>query len=326
MKVLVWQTAFLGDLVLTSNLLLNLHKNFPNEVIYLVAQPFAVELFKDISWLGILPFDKTLRGNIEILKTIKSFDLAISPHRGLRTALTLFLAGIKERISFDRAEASFLYTKRARHEWGIHEVERNQRLLQTAGLKVYTNDLFLDWSKEKLLQVKEKFKLKIPYVVISPGANFLPKRWKPEYFARVMDFLQREGYKVVLTGGRKDIETAEEVLNHLKNPDGVINLVGETSIRELIHLIKGAELVVSNDSAPTHIAEAVGTKVITVYCATSSYYGFYPRRGKFLEPPKGAISCHPCKPNPKKCKTGTWECVSFIKPEEVKKTIEDYLR
>ena len=326
MKVLVWQTAFLGDLVLTSNLLLNLHKNFPNRVIHLVAQPFAVELFRNIPWLEILPFNKTLKGNVEILKTIKGFDLAISPHRGLRTALTLFLARIKERVGFDKAEASFLYTKRVQHVWGIHEVVRNQKLLTAVGLKIYTDELLLDWNEEELFLVRKKYNLKPPYIVISPGANFSPKRWKPEYFGEVANYLQQIGFKVILTGGGKDYQTAAEVLKNIKNPQGVINLVGKTTIRELIHLIKGANLVISNDSAPTHIAEAVGTKVLTIYCATSSHYGFYPRKGRYLEPSEGTLSCHPCKPNPKTCKTGTWKCVGLVKPEQVIKEIENYLR
>jgi heptosyltransferase-2 len=70
-KIVVWQTAFLGDLVLTSNLLLNIHKNFPDKEIFLVARPFAEELFFDLPWLRIIPFNKTLKENWEIIKKTK---------------------------------------------------------------------------------------------------------------------------------------------------------------------------------------------------------------------------------------------------------------
>lgn len=318
-KIVVWQSAFLGDLVLTSNLLLNLFKNFPNGEIVLVSRPFGVELFKDWEQLRVIPLEKTLKGTYRVIKQIKGFDLGFGVQRGLRTSISLFLAGVKERVGFRNAELSFLYTRKAEHKWGIHEVERNQNLLKEVGLKIFTDELFLPLNKTLLEEVKDKFKLPSEYVVISPSANFRPKRWSEKYFAEVIKFLQKEGVKVVLTGGKNDIEISERVLKFLENTEGVINLTGKTSVRELAGVIKLAKVLLSNDSAPVHIAEAVGTKAVTVYCATSSYYGFYPRRGVFFEPKN--IPCHPCKPNPKVCKTGTEECRFAVKPEEVIKKL-----
>ena len=314
-RVVVWQSAFLGDLVLTSNLLLNLHLNFPKGEIVLVSQPFGVELFGNIPWLRVIPLEKTLKGTYRVIQLIKGFELGFGVQRGARTSLSLFLAKVKDRVGFHNAEMNFLFTRRVKHRWGIHEVKRNQKLLRAVGLKVHTHDLFLPIEETLLEEIKGKFNLPEEYVVIAPSANFKPKRWLEENFSEVIDNLLKEGINVVLTGGKNDIEVSKRVLSFLKNPNGVIDLTGKTTLRELVGVIKLAKVLLSNDSAPVHIAEAVGTKVLTVYCATSSYYGFYPRRGVYLEPKN--LQCHPCKPNPKVCKIKTEDCRSAVNPKNV---------
>ena len=315
MDIVVWQSAFLGDLVLTTNLLLNLSSAFPRAVIKVVARPFAVELFKGWDRLEVIPLEKTLRGTYRAVRAIRGSRLAFGVQRGMRTSLSLFLAGIPERVGFQNAELSFLYTKRVPHHWGIHEVERNQKLLESVGIKPTTDRLYLPLFEEELQKVREKFALPEGYIAVSPSANFLPKRWAEEHFAALIELLLEDGFKVVLTGGRNDMKVSQRVLSLLRDPKGVIDLTGKTSVRELVAVIKLAKGLVSNDSAPVHIAEAVGTPVVTVYCATSSYYGFFPRSGLFLEPEN--LSCHPCKPNPKRCKTGTYECRYAVKPNQV---------
>ena len=319
-NVVVWQSAFLGDLVLTSNLLLNLHKHFPRRKIHLVARPFAVELFKGVDWLEVIPLRKTLSGTYEVIKRIRGFNLGFGVQRGLRTSLSLFLAGVKTRVGFDKAEFSFLYHLKAEHRWDVHEVERNQNLLKAVGLRIYTEKLFLPTDEERLKEVREKFSLPESFAVVSPSANFEPKRWREEYFAEIVRFINRKGLPVVITGGKgKDEEVAKRV-KELAKTDGVIDLSGKTTVGELVAVIKLAKFVVSNDSAPVHIAEAVETPVAEIYCATSHYYGFYPRRGIFFEPKN--LDCHPCKPNPKNCPLGTEKCRDAVKPAEVVEALE----
>jgi len=316
MGIVLWQSAFLGDLVLASNLLANLLINFPREEITLVARPFAVELFKGIERLRVLPLKKTLGGTREVIRQIRGYKIAFGVQRGLRTSLSLFLARIPTRVGFKNAELSFLYTHRVDHRWGIHEVERNAQLLKALNLKVYTDRLFLPIDWKTLERVEKKFNLKGEFVAVAPSANFEPKRWREDYFARVIELLLKEGIEVVLMGAKgKDEEVARRVLSLLGEPKGVKNLAGKTTVGELVHLIFLAKAVLSNDSAPVHIAEAVGTPVLTVYCATSPHYGFFPRGGLYLYPQN--LKCHPCKPNPKSCPLSTLECAGAVKPEEV---------
>ncbi len=314
----VWQSAFLGDLVLASNLLLNLHLAHPSWKIALVARPFAKELFSNLSWLEVVPLEKTIRGTLRVVGKIEGTPLGFGVQRGLRTSLALFLARVDERVGFETAELAFLYTKRVPHRWGVHEVERNQLLLKGSGIKPQTDELFL--SPPEVENPVKPFGLdEKSYAVVSPSANFEPKRWDERHFARVVEFLLSKGLPVVLTGTAADRDICERVKS-LASGKGVINLAGKTSVSGLVRLIRGAALLVANDSAPVHIAEAVNTPAVMVYCATSSAYGFYPRRGFFLEPEN--LSCHPCKPNPKSCPLKNPLCRRAVPPRAVIDLIE----
>jgi heptosyltransferase-2 len=112
----------------------------------------------------------------------------------------------------------------------------------------------------------------------------------------------------VVVGTGKDMERAKVFDAY------AINLVGKTSLRELMAVISRAKLVISCDSSPVHIANALDVPAITIYTSTSPIYGFYPLKGAYLTP---ELACSPCSPNPKRCKTGTYDCVRAVSVEKV---------
>lgn len=311
MNFLIWQTAYLGDVVLATPLIRTLRENFPTAKIGFVGRPFITELLKGYD-IELIPFNKGLRESFEVIKKIRNYDVAISPHRSMRTALILYFAKIKRRIGFDKSELPFLYTDLVKHRWELHEVDRNLSLLKPLGIKKFVRETKLFADEE----VIEKFGLKYKdYVVFSPFSNFSLKEWNLENWN---ELIRRLDIPIVITGTKEDLRKAEG----LRKDKKVVNLVGKTSIGELLGVIKGARLVVANDSSPIHIANALGVPAITLYTATSSKYGFYPLIGAYLDNP---APCSPCSPNPKKCKTGTKECLRLPAPEEVLSLIQNFL-
>ncbi len=311
MKILIFQTAYLGDVILTTPLIRTLRENFPDAEIGFVGRPFIKEVLKGYD-IELIPFDKNLRESFSIVKKIKKYDIAISPHRSMRTALILFFSGIKRRIGFNKSELPFLYTDLAEHRWELHEVDRNLSLLKPLGVKKFIRQtkLFADTGVMGKFGLIEK-----DYVVISPFSNFPLKEWSLENWNELIKKLDT---KIVITGTKEDLKKAEGLIKNKK----VINLVGETSLRELMGVIKGAKLVIANDSSPVHIANALGVPAITVYTATSSKYGFYPLIGAYLDNP---APCSPCSPNPKRCKTETKECLRLPAPEDVLSLVKNFL-
>ena len=304
MKVLVWQTAYLGDVVLATSLLRILTRHFPK--VGFVGRPFITELLKGFS-VELIPFNKGFLESFRITKLIKSYDVVLSPHRSMRSALILFFSGISTRVGFDRAELSLLYTHRVPHRWGIHEVERNAELLKPLGISPKKQELYpeLFVDEAEVQRTIEKLKLPKDYVVFSPFSNFPLKEWHLESWLKLAKMLRK---KVVVVGTKKD-QDRSKIFSEV-----VINLTGQTSLRELMAIIRRAKLVVSCDSSPVHIANALGVPALTIYTATSPIYGFYPLKGAYITP---EVECSPCSPNPKRCKTGTYECLSSISAEKV---------
>ncbi len=327
MRILVYQTAFLGDLILTSPLLKTLHKTFKTEI-YLVLRKGFEEVFKGFNFIKPIPASKPSPLSLSKLLREYSFDIAISPHRSHRASITLFLSRIPKRIGFDRAGFSFLYTHRVPHRFreGLHEVERNLFLLEPLESRfrvVYDREPELPFSDSEVEETLEKFSLKKPYIVVAPGSVWPTKAWLPEYYGEVIKYYSSKGYKTVIVGSKSDLpycqkayETSEKV---------AVNLCGKTSLREFFSIIKGAELVISNDSSPVHVAVSVKTPVIEIYGSTVPAFGFFPYgKGEIVEVKN--LKCRPCGLHGKKqCPKGHFRCMVDLKPEMVIEKAEKLL-
>jgi len=315
-KILIWQTAFLGDVVLTTPLIRSLQESFPESRIAFVGRPFILELLKDYP-IDLIPYSKKLSESFSILKRIQGYDVAVSPHRSLRTALLMLLSRIPLRIGFDRSELRWAFTHVIPHRWDVHEVERNLSLLRPLSPSRTVAETYLPMKEEERRKILHRFGLREGgYIVINPFSNFPLKEWHTEGWIQLMRML--EGHRIVVTGLPSDAFRAEELFRRVS----FCNLVGRTSLRDLMAVLSGARLVISNDSSPVHLANAFGVPAVTVYTATSPAYGFYPLIGGYVENP---IPCSPCSPNPKKCRRGSAECRGSVSPELVFERLKEFL-
>lgn len=316
MKVLIWQTAYIGDVVLTTPLIRTLQRSLKDATVGFVGRPFILELLKGYN-INLIPFDKSLASSFSIVERIKDYTVVLSPHISARSALLLFFSGIPTRIGFHRSELPWLYTDVVEHKWKEHEVDRNLELLKPMGIKdknfIRETKLFVD--DKQVDAVFRKFNLPEDYVVVSPFSNFPLKEWYMEGWVEVIRNLSKD---VVLVGAKGHEEKAEKISQRAS----VINLVGRTTLTELMAVLSKAKLVLSCDSSPVHIANAFGVPAISIYTSTSPRYGFYPTIGSYLKPD---IPCSPCSPNPKGCKVGRSECLMAVKPADVLRQASKFL-
>jgi heptosyltransferase-2 len=132
-KIVIVQTAFLGDVILTTPLIKAVRKKYPRSKIFFLLIPQTKELLQNIPYLDeIVVYDKKdkekgIFGFLKLIKKIKgmAFDLAFVPHRSLRSALLVYLAGIPQRAGFDRSSGSFLFTKKIKYIQNQSEIKRN---------------------------------------------------------------------------------------------------------------------------------------------------------------------------------------------------------
>ena len=338
-RILILQTAFIGDVILTLPLVQEIQTLFPQARIDVMAIPAArnlLETHPDIHKLWI--YDKRVdqRGFRQLWRFIRQlrmehYDLAVTPHRSIRSAAILKFAGITRRIGFDRSAGAFFFTDIIPYPYKLHEINRNLHLLLPFGIDAKRHCLpRLSFSPDdavtldRLLQ-EASVQVAQPMVVLAPGSVWATKRWLPEYFASLSNRLVQKGFSIALVGGADDSNVANQVQSLSNAP--LINLVGALTLRQSALLIKRSALLVSNDSAPMHLAVAVHTPVIAIFGPTVQHFGFYPygKRDRVAEIVD--LPCRPCgRHGSEKCPIGTFDCMRQLMPEAVLHLAEDILK
>jgi len=337
MKVLVVQTGFLGDVILSTPVLTNLKRIFPAAEIVVMTTPEArtlVQFHPAVS--KVIAFDKRgddrgLKGLFRLAARLKeeNFSIVLSLHKSARTSLLLALARIPERYGFREAVFSFLYTRTVRRAHLTHEAQRNLVILQNLDAKLSELDARLsigippecDVEASELLAHVDCSRL----VAIAPGSVWATKRWTSSGFAAVADELIEMGYRIVLIGGPRDQESADELTRLMAG--STINLVGKASLLTSAAIIRSSRLLITNDSAPLHIASAVGTPVVALFCATIPEFGFGPWMvtGESVGVP--GLTCRPCgRHGGDTCPTGTHACQLKLRPEAAMDAVDRVLK
>jgi heptosyltransferase-2 len=336
-RILLIQTAFLGDAVLTTPLLGALHEQFPNSRLVILCTPEVKEVFEHHPAVSeMILFDKrgTERSWISkwrIIRRLKSmkFDLAIIPHRSLTSSLIAFFSGIPRRVGFSASQGRWLLTDIVPFQWGVHDVERNLALLKVFGVQNPSRDLWLKAEPETVQQINQRLRAAGvgPFdklVGINAGSVWATKRWLPQGFAAVADRLIREaGAKVIFIGGSKDAETMRPIFSLMKEKP--LNWVGETTLKELIAVIGRCQTFLTNDSGPLHIAVAARVPTVAIFGPTTRELGFFPYGEGHVVIEKD-LPCRPCTLHGgARCPLEHFQCMKLISPEEVYSAVQGQL-
>ncbi len=338
-KILVVQTSFLGDAVLTTPLLSGVRRRFPEAELAVLCTPQAKNLFAgnpDIDeiitddkkgegkgWIGIWRRAKDLRS--------RGFTIALSPHKSLRSALLLYLAGIPFRVGFRQSAGWFLYHRRVDRNPARHDVERNLLLLEAFGVDPaeHGGRLRVEVAADVVEKVSRLFRsLGIRRdsltVGVNPGSVWPTKRWTAEGYAELLVRL-REKYRcqILIFGGSED-ERIVAKIQELSGNIGV-SLVGKIHLRQLAGALDWCDVFITNDSGPMHIAVARRVPVVAIFCATTPSLGFYPYSSRAVVIEK-ALPCRPCSSHGgRRCPLGTEDCMRLIKAEDVLRGVERLL-
>ncbi len=336
-KVLILQTAFLGDVILTLPLVQVLKKDFPGSEIDFLCIPGTSGLLGNNPYINeVIEYDKKnsgMKGLLDLMKKLrgKKYDLIISPHRSFRSALISFFSSAGKTISFDRSSAGFLYDINVPYADNVHEIQRNLKLLTALGVAgngIIKPELFPGINEkervdELLMQNEITGEKKI--IAIAPGSVWFTKRFPEEKFAILCDLLRQLDHKIVLIGGEADTGISKRILSMSDNKN-IIDLTDRVSILESAEVIRRSALLITNDSAPLHIANSFGTAVIAIFGATVPSFGFYPygKNDIVIETP--GLSCRPCSIHGgNKCPIGTFECMLKIKEERIYESVRKIL-
>lgn len=338
-NVLVLQTSFLGDTVLTLPLLSEIKRRFPTTKLSVLCSPLGKELLRDYPGVDeVIVDDKKgadkgwsgLWRKASLLKQ-KGFTMALSPHKSLRSALLLFLAGVPFRVGFRESQGWFLFQGRVKRNVKRHDVERNLSILEVFGIRPEECQCVLDWDSEPKIQESVSRLCRSLgvepgglIVGINPGSVWPTKRWTTQGFARVIELLkQKYPCDILLFGGPEDaalVSKVQELCGGL-----AVSMVGKLTLRELPAALGLCKLFITNDSGPMHIAVAKKVPTVAIFCSTTPSLGFYPYSAHAIVLQKD-LPCRPCSSHGgKRCPLGTEDCIRLIEPEHVLQAVDRLL-
>ena len=334
-KILVIQTAFPGDAILTLPLIGELKKKYSGFLIDVVCIPSTALIFQNSPFINqVIIYDKHGKDKslVSLFKFISllrqnNYEMLYSPHRSFRTSLIVWLSRINQTTGFDYSSMSFVYKTKVHYEKNIHEVERNLKLM---GFET-END---NWKIKPEIKIDESINNKInillnppdasKYVAVAPASVWETKKYPKEYYLRLILHLISKGYFVFLIGSPAESELCNELKNH--DPKNILSFAGKLNIIESIALLKRCSLLLCNDSAPTHMAMAAGIPALTIYCSTVPDFGFYPYNEKSLIVSYDDLYCKPCGIHGrKKCPVNTFDCGFKLLPEVIIEKIDSIL-
>ncbi|MDD5303172.1 MAG: lipopolysaccharide heptosyltransferase II [Elusimicrobia bacterium] len=334
-KILVMQSAFLGDSLLTLPLLRRLKEILPGGTVTVLTLAGTAAIFRGTPWVDSVMIDDKrgahggLTGPWRVAEELRAraFDLAVIPHRSLRSALIAKLAGIPRRIGFDSSAGSFLLTDAVPFSWLMHDLERNLSLALPLGAGAAPS------AGESRYVAPPKMTPKLAGLLsaagdgavlagVHPGSAWATKRWLPERFAELCVRLKADGLTPVLVGGPDDKALGARIAEDC----GALDLVGRTDLEELKALMGRLSLFVTNDSGPMHLAAAAGVPVVAIFGATTRELGFFPY-GPGHRVVEAPLACRPCGLHGARvCPEGHFLCMRLLTVDRVHEACRDILK
>lgn len=331
-RIIVRGTNWVGDAMMTLPALRELRRLFPEAHITLATRSWAKGLFMGAEFVDELHIQDG-RGLSSFFRQVRAwrkgqFDLAVLLTNSFESALVAALARIPIRIGYAADGRARLLTHPIDlPEWRStkHEIFYYLRII--AGIEwVFTGQqTFLDLQPDASLEVSDARKDEAryllrrqgvtqerPVIALCPGSiNSRAKRWPVESYAvladRCIDTLKAQ---ILLVGSKEELEVSRQVANCMHNKP--IVLTGQTDLAEVVAVLSVADLLVTNDTGPAHIAAALGRPTLVIFGPTNplTTRPFSPFAEIIRQPP----DCAPCML--RDCPIDH-RCMTAITPDEV---------
>ena len=323
MKILVRLPNWLGDMVMSVGFLHQLPYFFPGAEVSVIAKKgihdllpffpplkhqfiFSKNQYKGIS--GAIKFGKEIRQT-------EKFDLFFSLPNSFSSALIGYAAGSKKRIGYKKELRQFLLTDSYEIPLGIHRAEEYIRLLELyTGKKAQKPDVSL----------KHQFPKK-DHVVVNINSEANSRRLTVNKALELLtDIHNGIDNEIILIGAPKEKPFVTEVLSKVKNKGRIRNMAGETSLIQLSELLASARLMLSTDSGPAHLANALHTFTVVLFGAGNENHTA-PYNKEFRQVIRlGELSCEPCENN--EClRYGTPQCLERLSTNMIVQTTKQHL-
>ncbi len=329
-KILIVKPSSLGDVVHSLPFLNAVKHCFPTaEIHWVIAKGLeglleehpmvtkCIVINKDL-WKKISRAGDTVAEIRELYRRLRSehYDLVVDLQGLLRSGLITMATHAPKRVGFAEARegSRLFYTEKVKGGRDLHAVDRYMKIAAYLGCPAAESGLLFPLPQkqsDRMTRIRTDLQ---EYAVIVPGARWRTKIWPPENFGKVA---ARLPIRSVVIGGGSDRAIAGEVVS--ASSGHAQSLAGETDLSELIELMRGARIVITNDSGPMHIAAALNVPVIAVFGPTSPVL-----TGPYGKGHVSMQSKEPCAPCFKR-ECADMKCMHGITPEAVAEKVRAIL-
>lgn len=344
MKILIVKTSAIGDVIHTLPALHCLRQRYPEaQITWLVEEAAAEVVIGHPALNRVLVAGRkgwirewragggrcsAFRKAWQFVRALRDthYDLLLDFQGLLKSGIWVALARARRKVGFGRgmehAEMSYLFLNERvpAVSMEMHAVDRELHLLRAIGIECPEVRFELplttaDHQAATNLLESHGIAPDQPFVAINPMTTWPTKHWQPEKFAALADRLAESGRAVVFTGGPDDRAGVAAIGAMMRQKP--VNLAGATSLKTLAAVFAKAQVVVSTDTGPMHVAAAMGTPVVALFGPTAPWRtGPY---GKLHQVVRLGLPCSPCLK--KECQYGTIDCMTDISVADVVKAV-----
>lgn len=346
---LVFQTAFIGDVLLSIPLLKSIKKYKPNDKLHLFCRPALVTFFKKLDFVDeVFAADKSSSSAWKnSLKPLlqNEYEAVFCPHESFRSAKAVKKIKAKNKVGYHKWWNAYFFNVRLQRPMEFPEAVRQMFLLSAvdANFRMDYNKWILEakptshigqdsykLSKAILpdfasMQVLNRKSINDPgsgsKVGVAPGSVWNTKKWTK--YLQLVQQLIRSGHYVTLLGSKDELEICNEIEQAVGKSPFLDNRCGEGDLWKAFEVLRDQDILVCNDSGLMHLASAAGTPTVAIFGPTTPALGYEPwsENAYLVQKP---LSCRPCGLHGHKvCPIGTHECMTSVSVSEVSQAIKN---
>ncbi len=271
-SICILRLSAIGDVCNACAVVQAIQRQWPTTHITWIMGKLEAQLLGDLENIEVLSFDKKkgLKGYLEIWSLLKGrkFDALLHMQTALRASIVSLGVKAKYKLGFDAQRSSdmqsFFINHKVPSPKSAHVLDGFTQFAKELGV----TDLSLHWNIPISEQDEQWASVKVnnkATVVVVPAASKSYKNWTAKGYAQVIEHLVKKGFQVILAGSpaQVEIDLAAQVVK--ESQANVVNLVGQSSLKQMLALLKQAKLVIAPDTGPAHMAVAVNTPVLGLY-------------------------------------------------------------
>ena len=328
-RILIIRFGSLGDLVLLTALVEGIALSFPGCEIHLATKRRYAGLFSDNPLVNRIHELEDGAGPAQLLRLRRTlsdarFDVIVDAHNVIRSNLLYWSLRAERKVRLGKDHIRKISLISAGRDLYGDPRPMKDRYLELIGAlgapvpDVPTRLVPAPRARRKAEELLGESALAGRRIVaIAPGARWETKRWPAGNFSELAGALAAEGYGLLIVGGDSD----RGYCRSARAAENCVDACGRLSLMETAAALERAEVLITNDSAPLHMAEAVGTPVVALFGPTVRQFGYFPLLGRSIAMERD-LECRPCSRNGSRpCRLESRDCLDTIKPSEVLRSV-----